>query len=174
MNFVIFPAGPSDAEALGEVHVRAWRETYRGMLPDSYLTRLSPELHARRWRRALLASQAQEATLAAADRSGLVGYAGVGPSRRKVEGEAEIYTLYLIRTAQRRGLGRRLVADAARLMAARGFTSMMISVLSDNVAARGFYERLGGEAEPDRLEHGPAGVVHETAYVWPDIRTLAA
>ena len=30
-QFVVFPAGPADAEALACVHVTAWRETYRGL-----------------------------------------------------------------------------------------------------------------------------------------------
>jgi len=172
MSFVVFPAGPSDAEDLAQVHVRTWRETYRGILPEAYLARMSAAAHARRWRQALARPASGEVTLAAADRSGIVGYAGVGPSRSGRAGEAEIHTLYLLRAVQGRGLGRELVGDAARLMAARGFTSMMISVLSDNRPARGFYERLGGAAEPDRMEPGPAGLASETAYLWPDIRKL--
>ena len=46
---VIFPAGPADAEALARVHVQSWRETYRGLLPDAYLARMSEEAHARRF-----------------------------------------------------------------------------------------------------------------------------
>ncbi|MDP3175969.1 MAG: GNAT family N-acetyltransferase [Phenylobacterium sp.] len=172
MGFVIFPAGPSDAEDLAAVHVRAWRETYPGMLPEAYLSRLSVPVHARRWRFALKQAEPTELTLAAADRSGLVGYAGVGSSRRAIDGEAEIHTLYLLRAAQGFGLGRRLVADAARLMAARGFGSMRISTLSDNRRARSFYEHLGGAVQAERPEAGPGGVMFETAYLWPRIGAL--
>jgi len=50
----------------------------------------------------------------------------------------------------------------------------MISVLRGNVAARGFYEHLGGVAEEPRLEPGPGGLMlQEVAYVWPDIGALA-
>jgi ribosomal protein S18 acetylase RimI-like enzyme len=172
-SFVVFPAGPVDAEALGQVHVAAWRETYRGLLPDAYLARMSPEAHARRFARALLRPGADEVTLAAADRWGLHGYAQGGPSRRRKPGEAEIATLYLLRAAQGRGLGRRLLAGAARALAARGANSLVISVLRENFAARGFYEHLGGEAEPARQEPGPAGaLLYEVAYHWPDIRAL--
>src|SRR5262249_58735731 len=34
-------ARPSDAIAIGAVHVAAWRSTYPGILPDSFLARLS-------------------------------------------------------------------------------------------------------------------------------------
>jgi ribosomal protein S18 acetylase RimI-like enzyme len=95
-----------------------------------------------------------DVTLAAADRWGLVGYAQGGPSRRGAKGEAEVLTLYLVRSAQNRGLGGRLLADAARALAARGASSLVISVLRDNFGARGFYEHLGGEA--DRRGWSPA------------------
>ena len=34
-------ARPSDAIAIGAVHVAAWRSTYPGILPDGFLARLS-------------------------------------------------------------------------------------------------------------------------------------
>lgn len=172
MGHVVFPAGPVDAEALGEVHVRAWRETYRGLLPEAYLARMSAEAHARRWRGSLARPEAGEFTLAAADRDGLVGYATAARSRSRRPGEGEVQTLYVLRAAQGAGLGRRLVEAAARGLAAEGATSLMISVLRDNHRARGFYEHLGGVAEPARQEPGPAGVVFEAAYRWADIGAL--
>ena len=61
----------------------------------------------------------------------------------------------------------------ARVFAANGASSLMISVLRDNIAARGFYEHLGGRGEPPRREPGPGGVTYEVSYRWPDIRALA-
>ena len=174
-QFVLFPPGPADAEALGQTHVASWRETYRGLLPDAYLARMSQELHTRRFARVLMHPRPDDVTLAAADRRGIVGYAQGGPSRRGQSGEAEVATLYLLKSAQNRGLGARLLTETARALAARGATSLVVSVLRDNVAARGFYEHLGGVAEPVRVEPGPAGgFLHEVAYRWPDIRALTA
>ena len=174
LSFVVFPAGPSDAEDLARVHVTSWRETYRGLLPDAYLARMSEVAHARRFARALATPGPDEVILAAADRSGMIGYAAGGPSRTGTPGEAEIATLYLLRAAQGQGLGRRLMVDAARALAARGATSLLISVLRDNLKARGFYEHLGGEAQAARREPGPGGqLLYEVAYRWRDIRRLA-
>jgi len=173
-HYLVFPAGPADAEDLARVHVAAWRETYRGLLPDAYLARLSEQGHARRFLRALIRPGPDEVTLAAADRGGLVGYAQGGPSRRGAPGEAEVATLYLVRAAQGVGLGRRLLADMARALAGRGARSLVISVLRENAAARGFYEHLGGEPEPPRAEPGPGGrLLYEVAYRWPDIGRIS-
>jgi ribosomal protein S18 acetylase RimI-like enzyme len=172
-QFVIFPPGPADAEALAHAHVASWRETYRGLLPEAYLARMSVEAHTRRFAWTLLKPGPDDVTLAAADRRGVVGYAQGGPSRRRTPGEAEVATLYLVKSAQGRGVGRRLLGDTARALAARGASSMVISVLRDNVAARAFYEHLGGEVEPARQEYGPGGtLLYEVAYWWPDITTL--
>jgi ribosomal protein S18 acetylase RimI-like enzyme len=174
LSYVIFPAGPGDAADLARVHVTAWRETYEGLLPSAFLARMSVPVHARRFHASLTSASPYEATLAAADRWGIVGYAAGGPSRARREGEAEITTLYVLRSAQGQGLGHRLVRDLSRLFAANGAASLMISVLRDNLKARGFYEHLGGLAEAPRREPGPGGVAYEVAYRWPDIRALIA
>ena len=173
VSFVVFPPGPSDAEDLARVHVAAWRETYRGLLPDAYLATMSEPAHARRFARGLRTPGPDDVTLAVADRHGIVGYAAGGPSRTRIAGEAEIATLYLLRRAQGQGLGARLMADMARAMAARGARSLTISVLRDNIPARGFYEHLGGLPEPARQEPGPGGrLLFEVAYRWADISDL--
>lgn len=172
MPHVIFPAGPEDADDLARVHVASWRETYQGLLPDSYLKHMTVPVHARRFRAGLMRPGPQEATLAAAEREGLVGYAAGGPSRSRRPGEAEVTTLYVLRRAQGYGLGRRLITGMARVFAANGAQSMMLSVLRDNIPARGFYEHLGGQAEAPRREPGPGGVTYEVSYRWPDIRVL--
>ncbi|WP_293381828.1 GNAT family N-acetyltransferase [Phenylobacterium sp.] len=170
---MVFPAGPGDAEDLARVHVTSWRETYRGLLPDAFLARMSEPGFARRFRRTLMAPEGG-VTLAAADRYGLVGYAQGGPSRRNLAGEAEIATLYVLRAAQGHGLGKQLMTETARALAARGATSLMISVLRDNIRARGFYEHLGGQPEAARQEPGPGGrLLYEVAYRWTDIGSVA-
>jgi ribosomal protein S18 acetylase RimI-like enzyme len=177
VSFVVFPAGPSDAEELARVHVASWRETYRGLLADAFLARMSEPGFARRFRRALT-TPGDAITLVAASRYGLVGYAQGGPSRRNPAaldqgGEAEIATLYLLRQAQGHGLGKQLMTETARALAAQGATSLMISVLRDNLRARGFYEHLGGEPEAARQEPGPGGrLLYEVAYRWRDMRQL--
>lgn len=172
MEHVIFPAGPDDAEALAQLHVAAWRESYRGLIADSFLDRMSVPVHAARFYRALAKPGEHDATLAAASRDGLMGYASGGPSRTRHAGEAEVHTLYVRLTAQRRGLGQRLLVGMARVFADQGARSLMISTLRDNLPARRFYEALGGQAEAPRREPGPGGVVHEVSYVWPDIKAL--
>jgi len=53
LDYAISPAGPADAADLAAVHVRSWRETYRGLLPQAALERMSVRAHARRFQHEL-------------------------------------------------------------------------------------------------------------------------
>ena len=81
-----------------------------------------------------------------------------GVWRGREDGASEITTLYVLRSAQEMGLGRRLLTDTARVLAARGAVALIIWVLRDNTRARGFYEHLGGRLDAARGES--VGVTH--------------
>ena len=165
LTYAVIPAGPGDAVDLASVHVRAWRETYQGLLPQVYLDRMSMAAHARRWRTRLM--RGDEITLVAETAAGLVGYCSGDWTRGGGQpGEAEISTLYVLKNAQRSGLGRRLLTSTARALAARGATSLVIWVLRDNTPARGFYEHLGGKLDAARVETVGGRVIPSVGYRW--------
>lgn len=172
---VVFPAGPAESSALGDVHVRAWRETYPGILPATYLAALRPEIHAARFRKQLNAQAPGEVVLAAEGAGGLVGYcAGALLSDDHRLAQAEVFTLYLLKAAQGRGLGARMLGAAAGVLAAQGAGSLVIWVLTNNTPARAFYEHLGGKIAGERSVAGWGGGLRETAYRWDDIGRVVA
>jgi len=172
---VILPAGPADAAALGEVHVRAWRETYPGLLPQAYLAAMRAQIHAERWRRQLSGAGTGEVVLAVEGAHGLVGYSAAAPLKAADRlADAEVFTLYLLKSAQGRGLGARLLGAVASTLQAEGATSAVIWVLSENRAARAFYAHLGGRVLGERPVRGWGGGLKETAYRWDDIARLVA
>ena len=170
--YMVTPAGPGDALDLAQVHVRAWRETYPGMLPQTYLDGMSAQAHAARWAWRLL--HGPEITLAAEGPDGLVGYASGDVPRLGggVSADAEITTLYVLRQAQGGGLGRTLMTGLARTLAAKGADSLVIWVLRDNLRARGFYEAMGGVLAGERTERVGGWSVPSVAYRWGDIGAL--
>jgi ribosomal protein S18 acetylase RimI-like enzyme len=127
-------------------------------------------LYARRWRRQLMAARPPEIVLAAEGRDGLVGYCA---GQARADGGAEVSTLYVLRSAQKLGLGRRLLAASARVSQARGAGSLSLWVLNGNAPARGFYEHLGGVAVAERAVRGWGGGYRETAFHWAEIDRLA-
>jgi ribosomal protein S18 acetylase RimI-like enzyme len=174
LDIAIVPAGPGDADDLGQLHVKSWRETYGGLLPQAYLSRMRAQDHARRFARQLLVPRQGETVLIAEGSAGPVGYASGavlrGDERRA---DAELFTLYVLRAAQGVGVGRALLGASARVLRAQGARSLMLFVLSPNRAARRFYEHLGGEAFAEVPSRGWGRNLTETAYRWTDIGVLA-
>jgi ribosomal protein S18 acetylase RimI-like enzyme len=167
---LIRPAIISDAEAIGRVHVQAWQETYRGLMPDAYLDAMSAEERAKAWRERIPTFAERRQSLAVTlDESGeIVGFAGCGPPRQKeLAADGEIYMINIVHRGKRRRLGTRLMLTMAEQLDAFGFTSAGLWVLAANAGARAFYDRLGGA--PDVTldhEHGGA-VLMDIAILWP-------
>jgi L-amino acid N-acyltransferase YncA len=172
---MIRAAVPSDAPAIGRVHVEGWREAYRGVLADRLLQSLSAVVRAALWQGAL--EREPPVLLFVAQRPGgdLVGFAGGGPCRAaSLPHDAEVYALYVLRAAQQRGCGRRLMAALAAALRARGFRSVCLWVLEENANARRFYERLGGAVVGERTEVDGEDAFNEVAYGWVSLDSLCS
>jgi ribosomal protein S18 acetylase RimI-like enzyme len=172
---IVRDARIEDAAALGALHARTWREAYWGVLPDHMIARETAEGRARWWRSYLarLTSSPrmrdESVAIAVEPDTAAAGFAWSGPARSAdAEWDGEIYMLYVLQVAQRRGLGRNLMAAAARRLVSRGFFSLGLWVLDDNGPARAFYEALGGRPAGMRHDHVGGRETPVAGYVWTD------
>ena len=158
-----------DAVAIAHVHVESWRTTYAGIVPDGYLAGLDESLRVKLWQEWL----SGDTVILVAERKGeVVGFAHAGTIREAVESaDAELYSLYLLREAQGRGMGRALLKEAAYALQQRGYKGLALWVLERN-RSRLFYEKCGGRlANSKVIEIGGARLM-EVAYWWPDLTGL--
>ena len=162
---MIRPATLEDATAIARVHVASWQSTYRGMLPDEFLASLSETGYAERWKRVI--GDGSSKVYVAEDGDEVVGFASGGRERAGETGHTgELYAIYVIDAAQRRGFGRELVRATVAGLRDLGLDDMIIWVLRDNQPARSFYERLGGvyvRGQPITI--GPV-TLEEVSYGW--------
>jgi ribosomal protein S18 acetylase RimI-like enzyme len=162
---MIRPAKVEDSPAIARVHVASWQSTYRGMLPDEFLASLSETGYAERWKRVI--GDGSSKVYVAEDGGEVVGFASGGRERAGEKGYVgELYAIYVIDEAQRRGFGRELLRASVAGLRELGLDDMIIWVLRDNQPARSFYERLGGvyvRAQPITI--GPA-TLEEVSYGW--------
>ena len=97
----------------------------------------------------------------------VVGFASGGRERAGETGyTGELYAIYVIDAAQRRGFGRELVRSTVAGLRELGLDDMIIWVLRDNQPARSFYERLGGayvRAQPITIG---SVTLEEVSYGW--------
>jgi GNAT superfamily N-acetyltransferase len=138
------PATIADAAAIAEVHVASWRTTYAGIVPRSVLDGLSVERRRDGWTGRLADPGEARAWVGELD-GRVVGFVGTGrptaPELPDLTGELE--SIYLLDSAQGRGLGGLLVRTALADLRERGFSTAILWVLTANATARRFYETLG-------------------------------
>jgi phosphoribosylanthranilate isomerase len=164
------PATGADADALGHVHVAAWREAYVGLIPDEVLAALDPRARAAMWRDVL----AKGGAVHLAERhGGIIGFASGGPQRdASLPYSGEVRAIYVLRFAQRQGVGRALMSAVARELLMRGRASATLWVLEGNSSARRFYEALGGRAVGRRETQSDGFSAVDIAYGWQDLGAL--
>ena len=109
------PATQADVLPLASAHVQAWRETYQGIVPDHVLAPLDPAKRAAMWRGRVEGGGTVQLGV---DAEGIAGFADAGAQRdASLSFAGEIYAIYVLRRAQRRGLGRRLMGAMAHQLA---------------------------------------------------------
>lgn len=164
MSVAIRRARPADADGIARVHVQAWGESYRGMVPDAAFDDYSIEKRMTQWR-ATLADPQRLAFVLESDGE-IVGFASGGPVKwTGLSTDGEVSSLYLLDEAKRRGNGRALFAA----LKDRGFKSAGLWTLSNNTPARGFYEAVGGRAAQTRQDRRGELVFEDIAYIWDDL-----
>jgi GNAT superfamily N-acetyltransferase len=159
---------PSDADGIACVHVQAWRESYRELIPQATLDALSVEKRAAQWRHTL--GNPDRSTFVAEVDGTVCGFAsGGGILWSGLSTGSEVSALYLLDTAKRRGVGRALFQAELTALAGRGFTSAGLWVLTGNGPARRFYEAMGGRAAENRIDTMGGLALDEISYVWDDL-----
>jgi ribosomal protein S18 acetylase RimI-like enzyme len=164
-----------DESGLAKVHVDSWRLAYRGLISDKFLDNLSYERREMTWTQALSDPANRSFAYLATDKAGqATGFVWAGPERNGATPYlGEVYAIYLLREAQRKGIGRKLMQLAADGLLERGFPSMLLWVLKENNPSRRFYESLSGEYLCGKnVEIGGQNLI-EVAYGWKDLHKLA-
>ena len=163
---LIRAATVDDAPGISRVHVASWRTTYSGLLPNAFLDSLTEAGFTDRWERVI--RDGTSVVSVAEDAGELVGFASGGPERAGETGfKGELYAIYLLEAAQRRGYGRDLVRAIVEGLRRMVVSDMIIWVLRDNRPARLFYERLGGvyvRSQPITIGEV---TLEEMSYGWP-------
>jgi GNAT superfamily N-acetyltransferase len=159
-----------DAPAIARVHVDSWRTTYRDIVPEEHLAKLSYEKREQLWNSVI--TDPLQVTLVAEAGGGIVGFASGGRNRGgEAEYRGELYAVYLLQAQQQRGLGRRLTLGVARELEKVGMRTMLVWVLRETPACE-FYMRLGGKPVASKLTIVGDKTLEEVAYGWTNLPAL--
>jgi GNAT superfamily N-acetyltransferase len=150
-------ARPGDEARVADVHVRAWKRAYRGLLPEDYLAGLTPEQRIPGYRFGDASGDPQ--TLLALDGEELLGFSTFGASRdADALGAGELYALYVDPERWRSGAGRTLVEATRERLLGRGHDEAILWVLDGNEPAERFYAADGWRRDGASRWEDPWGV----------------
>lgn len=127
-----------DLTEIGRVYAESWQHSYRGIVPDDYLDRLTPE-------RCSAAVRIDPAASLVLYEDGRPVGTCMATFARDAErrGFGEIVSLYLRPGYTGRGRGRQLLEQALQKLRNDGCEDVCLWVLRDNTAAQRFYRRAG-------------------------------
>jgi hypothetical protein len=167
-------ADASDRAAIAAFHAASWRRAYRGILSDSFLDGAIDAERLELWTKRLSPSGShRRLVLLAEELRGLAGFVCVLLDEEPEWG-ACLDNLHVRPDSHRQGLGRRLFAEAARwLTSVEPGWPLHLWVFETNRAARGFYDRFGGEVVTRRIKCMPGGGdIASLRYFWRDVEML--
>ncbi len=161
------PATAADGPALAEVFVAAWRNGYRGVVPDDVIDALD-EADIAGWLQTLVSAAGKTSVVGQAADGAIAGFVRYGEDPRDPR-TGQVYGLYVHPAHNGRGLGRALLERALADLADRGHEVVTLWVFEANEHARRFYAAAGFapdgarrvepqyRAEEIRLRRAPAG-----------------
>jgi ribosomal protein S18 acetylase RimI-like enzyme len=168
---MVRPATLDDAEAIARVNVATWRSAYRGLLPDDFLASLNEAHYTERWTRVI--GQGTSRVFVVEEQDRIVGFASGGRERAGEHGfTGELYAIYVLDSAERRGHGRELVRAVAGALREMHLFDMIVWVLRDNAPARRFYERLGGVYVREQPITIGTATLEEVSYGWRSLEEI--
>jgi GNAT superfamily N-acetyltransferase len=163
---VIRPSQRTDAHSMSRIYVQTWQDTYLSVVPYGYLSTMSVAQHEKAFYNEL--NSRQITGFVAEDAGRVIGFITGGYERQgdDIYG-GEIYTLYVLKNLQRRGVGAKLVSALAMQFNRSRIYSMLVRVLKHNPCRR-FYSKINGTyLKVERLPF--AGEVMEVeTYGWLD------
>ena len=160
-------ASSADAAAIAQCQIITWQQTYRGILPDTFLDTLDVERSAESWR-SVVADRRRVTHVV--DSMGIVGFCTSGPSRGDPSGfRGEVEAIYVHPAEQGQGHGTALVRAAMDWLAAKRLTPVLVWALEANTRAHGFYQSLGARRLDTRLLRIADALYPEVGFGWPEV-----
>jgi ribosomal protein S18 acetylase RimI-like enzyme len=159
----------ADLSQAAALKVRSWDDTYRPLVGDAVVDQLLDVEEHRKTIQEDLEKREALLLVAEAPDGEILGFA---LSYLDDGGEPFLESLHVVPGMRGTGIGAALLRSTAARWAAGGFGTMSLHVLVANLAARRFYERLGGVVVDTITDNWRGTSVQITVYRWPSLSRL--
>ena len=150
MNYIIRKKERKDCKAIAHIVTIAWNETYRGIVPDSFLDNLFLNEEERANNSYNNFNEKENHQYVLEVDNNIVGFIKVGSSNDNYDNCGEIYALYIINGYKGKGYGKKLIEVGIKELKEMKFNKMIIGCLEGNPSNK-FYEHIGGKLIEQRI-----------------------
>ena len=164
-------ATPSDSNSIATLHALSWINTYRGIVPDSYLDNDLQNERKKYWAKKMAALTANDFVFIAENERSAVGFIAVLDKPEKGY-DALIDNLHVRTDLKGMGIGGMLMKAAAEKLMSDGKHNVYLWVLNGNDAAAAFYKSKGAQTEDVTMVNFGGKEVAQTRFVWKALELL--
>ncbi|MCS0788431.1 GNAT family N-acetyltransferase [Cytobacillus pseudoceanisediminis] len=134
----------ADSKGIAKVHVDSWRTTYKNIIPDGFLKKLSYNRRTELWNENII--KEENYVFVAENSDGeIIGFAACGKrDSNHVPESGDLTAIYLLEEYHGKGVGKGLLKQVFLQFEELGFNRIFVEVLEDN-KSRYFYEYFGAE-----------------------------
>ncbi len=172
-SFEVRLATPEDAQGIAQVKIAGWRDAYKSILPLDLLENLNEAREAQNWAERLTNWSPDEPAWVATDKGNIIGFLVAGANRYPaMPCDAELQAIYILPSAQRRGVGQALLSEGVAWLLQHGYRNMAVFVFRDNIQGRGFYEALGAIHFDSGVYEVAGKSYADESYMWESLQAL--
>lgn len=169
MNIEIRKAKPEDAEAIIDIMIESWHNTYKDLVPNEIISKLQAKNQKRIEDKQKYIKENNNTYVAVVDNN-IVGYCSYGKStNNNYSTSCELYSIYILDNYHRLNLGRLLTIKTIEEAIEKGYTTMITECLDGNPNNK-FHEAIGG-IPYDRVNTTLMGITYEgNVYYHDDLK----
>ncbi|WP_163101625.1 GNAT family N-acetyltransferase [Peribacillus alkalitolerans] len=161
----------SDAEGIAKVHVDCWRSTYKGIVSDVYLERMSYEKRTQAWVQNIARTD-NYVLVAESEEGKIIGFTDGGKREtNQVVDSGDLTSIYILEEFQGKGIGKRLVEKLFTHFKELGYKKVFVEVLEDN-KSRFFYEKMGANHSETTTVFIQGEELYLSIYEWENINSV--
>ncbi|TKC20144.1 GNAT family N-acetyltransferase [Robertmurraya kyonggiensis] len=168
---IIRKANLSDAKGIARVHVDSWRSTYKNIIPDEFLKKLSYVQRTDLWN-CNIKKEGNYVFVAENEEGKIVGFADCGKRETNhVKQSGDLTSIYILEEYQGRGTGKQLMKQLFLQFEELGYQRVFVEVLEDN-KTRYFYENYGAKLKETQRITFAGEELNLLVYEWNNINEV--
>ena len=166
-EITIRTAAIEDAVGITAVHVKAWQESYKGIIAQRYLDGLSIRKRLNLRKKILINNKSDVINLVAVKDNKIIGFCDAGPIFKESDTyRGEIYAIYLLEYYKALGIGAQFMQKAKDHLVQHNLLPYIAWVLEKNTKTRKFYEKYGGQVFGQKINIIGSKEYKEIGYVF--------